>query len=170
MQATATRYGVNYSQVYSSPLSRCSRFARAWCAQHQNLDAVEDFSLIEANLGAWEGLEIEQVKMQEPVRLQKFWKDPLNNSPEGAETLLQMQQRIASFVERKIEQHQGEQLLLVSHSGLIRAFIMSILGANDSAWRTLQVPHGGLTRVRYYHQQGYPDWCSLEFHGLKAVS
>ncbi|WP_164880853.1 histidine phosphatase family protein [Aestuariirhabdus litorea] len=165
MESSLSAAGADYQRVLTSPLSRCAGFAHPW-AQQQGVPSIELELLVEGSLGRWEGKTLEQLELSDGQALQDFWRDPLAFPPPGAESLDQLQARMAQVMALILDQHRGESLLVVTHSGVIRAAIMDLLGCGPQAWRTLAVPHGSLSRVRVYHQQGSADWFQLECFGV----
>ncbi|MCL6414732.1 histidine phosphatase family protein [Aestuariirhabdus sp. Z084] len=165
MSQTLDQWGLDYDQVFSSPLSRCAGFAQHW----SKLSAIEcqlSPLLIEGNLGEWDGQTITALEQSHSDALERFWLDPLGNLPPGAETLDAMQHRMQDEIARIVQQYKGQRLLLVSHSGLIRGYLMALLGADTKAWRTLAVPHASLSRIKIYHHNSAEDWYQLEAQGM----
>ena len=72
--------------IISSTLSRCLDFARE-LGQRSGIDMKAESRLVEIGFGEWEGRTAGELEQEEPGQVQRFLKDPLNNTPPGAETL-----------------------------------------------------------------------------------
>ena len=78
-----------------------------------------------------------------------FFEDPGNYIPvEGAESIAEIKERAASFLEEEILPREGmeERLMLVSHGGMIRAFLSVLLDLSDKDfWNGKVSPNCGAT-------------------------
>ena len=109
-----------FTKVYSSPLTRCLSFARKYFGEVET-----DARLMELNFGAFEGLTWEEIF--ERADGKKWFDDYLNCPTPGGESYAQMTDRVRSFYEEKIAGKEGD-ILLVTHSGVLRAFLIILKG------------------------------------------
>ncbi|WP_426417880.1 histidine phosphatase family protein [Aestuariirhabdus sp. LZHN29] len=165
METTLSAVAPGYDLALTSPLSRCSGFAEHWAAVH-GVECQQTELLVEGSLGVWEGRSVTDVENEDPQGLARFWAEPLRYPPKGAETLEALQLRMTRFVASILESHRGSNILMVTHSGLIRAYLMALLGCESSAWRTIMIAHGSLCRIKIYHQEGKDDWFQVERYGV----
>ena len=75
-----------WDAVVSSPLCRCADFG-AELAQRHGLPLQIEPRFKEIGFGAWEGRSADELQAQDPLCLWRFYDDPLNNTPPGAEPL-----------------------------------------------------------------------------------
>ena len=104
--------------------------------------------LREVGFGAWEGRTPEDILRDRPDEYAAFYKDPVNNRPSGAEPLPDFYQRVIRSFERIQKDYQGQQLLLVTHAGVIRAVMTCIMQAPLASMYRLGIGYAGFCRVR----------------------
>ncbi|MEO5343288.1 MAG: histidine phosphatase family protein [Gammaproteobacteria bacterium SHHR-1] len=154
--------------IISSPLLRCRAFAERLSQRHGLPLAIEpDFR--EVGFGCWEGLSPDQVAEQQPQAYAAFYQDPLRNRPEGAEDLEGFSQRVSTALERAVERHAGEHLLVVAHAGVIRAVLGLALQAPPSAWYRARIDTAGISRFRRDENGPEPGGIRLEFHNRQGL-
>ncbi len=133
--------------ILSSPLSRCRAFAEELAARH-GLPLAFDERLMEIGFGAWEGRTAEDLMRDDPDVLMRFWNDPLNNTPPGAESLACFRDRVDAAWQDMLMRHRGRHVLVVCHAGVIRMCVACMLDMPLDRLFRIQVPNAGLTRVR----------------------
>ncbi len=148
--------------VVSSSLLRCAEFAQEMAERHQ-LPLVLDKRLMELGFGEWEGKTATELMQEDPDNLTRFWSDPINNPPPGAETLHEFQARVIEGWFDAIEQHKGKHILMVGHAGMMRMIIREVLGMPLDNMFRLQVPNAGISRITVDHfEEG--ELSRLHFH------
>ncbi len=138
----------HWDRVVSSPLSRCHAFARALAEQY-TLPVMTLHDLREVGFGAWEGRSSTEIRKTHPQEYQRFYADPVNNRPKGAEDLHAFGQRVAAAMEGMATDHAGERILVIVHAGVIRAALGHVLQAPAAAWYRTRVDNAGITRFHY---------------------
>lgn len=115
----------NFRAVYSSPLTRCKKLAEIIAG---SMPVQIDPRLKELNFGDWEMLDWKQISQTETAQ-QWFsnWTDV--PCPEG-ESYFELIDRVKDFLSNLQNKHPQENILIVTHSGVIRAFI-SLLNRVD---------------------------------------
>jgi alpha-ribazole phosphatase len=147
---TAVADHAPWSRILSSPLSRCSAFAEELALRHTlPLEIFDAFS--EIGFGAWEGKSAEQLMAEDAQILYRFWSDPLNNTPPGAETLAAFEQRVIGQWHTTLAQYVGEHLLIVGHAGVMRMIISHVLGMPVEKMFRLQIPNAAISRIQVDH-------------------
>lgn len=155
-----------WQKVFSSPLQRCGGFAQSY-ATAGNVPLVLDKNLIEIDFGDWEGRDVSAVWRDFPQQAEAFWRNPEDNPPPGGETIAELQSRISGFLDRVIAGEE-DNLLVVSHGGVIRGILATVLKLPPSSWSTLQLDHASLSRIQlgFENVQGGGDdkgWASVAF-------
>lgn len=137
-----------WDAVLTSPLARCHAFAEA-LANERGWPLYQDADLRELNFGDWEGCTIEQIKARDGKRLAEFWAGDEDYPAPGGETLAAFQQRVASAWAYWVKRLQGQRILLVCHSGVIRMVMAEILGISAArSVANVQVPYASRSRIR----------------------
>jgi len=131
-----------WTLIISSPMRRCRAFADALAERH-GLQVHEDTRLREVGFGDWEGRTRDQI---EPEEYERFYDDPVNNRPVGAEPLDAFGRRVGAALDEAARRHAGEHLLIPAHAGVIRAAIGHVLKTDPIHWYRTRVPNAAITR------------------------
>lgn len=134
--------------IVSSPLSRCKAFAEQLAARH-GLPLDVDARLMEIGFGAWEGRTAERLRAEDPEQIRRFYHDPVNARPVGAEPLEVFRIRVIAAFDELAQRHAGEHVLLVTHAGVMRAVVAHVLSAPLEAIYRIDVDYAAVTRVRF---------------------
>jgi len=157
----ATEHGTEWDVIISSPLKRCYDFAKQLSDKHQ-LPLIIDDSLRERHFGDWEGKSTTEINQAD---LELFWQEPATFTPPNAESLI-------NFVTRsqnawiKLKQQPYKKPLVITHGGIIRAFIGEVLSMPIDALLLLEVPYANISRIRV-PEQGKD---SLVYHHLPQAN
>ncbi|WP_303905475.1 histidine phosphatase family protein [Thiohalomonas denitrificans] len=152
-----------WDAIVSSPLLRCRAFA-AELAKQNAIALAYDARLKEIGFGEWEGKTAKTLMDEDPDILMRFWSDPLNNTPPGAETLVEFQNRIITVWHSILDEYAGRHILIVGHAGQMRMVIRHVLEMPLDRMFRIQVPNAGVTRIRV-DGQGDEALPRLMFHG-----
>ncbi len=139
---------VPWDRVGSSPLLRCSDFARELCEQH-DLPLRLDDCLKEVGFGDWEGRTRAEIQARDADRYFAFYEDPVNQRPSGAEPLMDFFGRVSEALESLVADFPGQHVLVVTHAGVIRAAVAHALVLDPAVAYRIQVNNAGLTRLCY---------------------
>jgi probable phosphoglycerate mutase len=106
--------------IYSSDLRRAYETARIVAAS-KGMEVIVDPDLREIDFGTWEGLTSDEIEHRFPGDL-GLWREQ-GQTPErrGGETHDQLRERVLAAAHRIAVAHPGEQVLVVSHGGALRA-------------------------------------------------
>lgn len=151
-----------WNVIVSSTLSRCAAFAGE-LAQRHAIPLELDARLMEIGFGEWEGRTAAEVTAQDAMLLKRFWLDPLNNVPPGAEKMTAFRDRVIPAWEDILTRHHGKHVLIVGHAGVIRMVVRHVLDMPLERVFRLSVPNAGITRVRV-ERNGEQTLPTLLFH------
>jgi broad specificity phosphatase PhoE len=117
--------------VYSSPLQRAYLTAQA-IAECHGLEVLHNDALIESNFGQWEGLTAKEVKARgtKDAEIQRTWQDDPTLAPPQGESLEAMSKRVLAAVTAIVQEHPGQTIVLVTHTGPLKAILCAALGAS----------------------------------------
>jgi len=143
-------------KLLTSPLARAKKLAQA-VGQVQGLNLIEDSALEEMGFGILEGLTVEESEKRFPEAVEGFMSgDPTYRIPEG-ESGEEFARRVIDAIDGYMLE--GEDVLLVSHGGVIRIAIEYLLGTEKGfAWK-LEVGNGCLMEIE----------CSNGYNTLKTL-
>lgn len=121
--------------VIASDLQRAVETARAVadaCGRH----VVTDPALREVDVGLWTGKGHEQIAELYPEEW-AAWSSGLDVRRGGGETYAELAARIDAALQRLLVEHAGKRILVVSHGGSIKSWIVRLLGASSEGLRAL---------------------------------
>lgn len=137
-----------WDRIISSPLSRCRDFAEE-LGGRRRLPVTVESDLREVGFGAWEGYTPDEIATLDPNAYESFYRDPVHCRPVGAEPLEEFAGRVTRAFQEIVRRHAGERILVVSHAGVMRAIVASVIGAGPEAMYRIQVRNAGVSRIRY---------------------
>ena len=136
----------DWNRIVSSPLRRCADFARD-LAQRQGLPLAIDARLREIHFGEWEGKTASGLLAADPEAVTRFWNDPVNHPPPGAEDVRALEARVLLAWEELVARHAGERLLVVTHGGPLRIILGRVQGLSLAESLRLEVAHAQRFRM-----------------------
>jgi alpha-ribazole phosphatase len=136
---------MTFDSIYTSPLQRCVKLAEAL-----NLgNAIEDARLKELHFGDWEMQAWDDI----PRHIFDDWAhDYANKAPPNGETFSQLQQRSIHFLQEIMQKHAGENILVISHGGLIRALLAHVLNMELKGLFRFTIDHASVTQLDFSQQ------------------
>jgi broad specificity phosphatase PhoE len=131
-------------------------------ARQLGIPPVIDERLNEIDSGCIEGMSDEEIQQNYPEVWQGFHERSTDFCfPEG-ETGEEARQRIAGFLEEKRQAHSDENILLVSHEGLIRILMCHLMDLPVYKRWNFHVDFCGITELTY--QPDYQAWKLIRFN------
>jgi alpha-ribazole phosphatase len=132
-----------WDQIITSPLQRCSSFAKEFAEAHA-IPCFEEARLRELHFGQWEGRSAKQILSTAPEALQNFWRDPLAHPPPGGESLEYFQSRVVKAWERLLADHPQQKILLITHGGVIRVLLRYLQQTDLNQLFDIEVKHAAM--------------------------
>lgn len=131
--------------IYASDLSRAFETAQI-VARRLRLPIEQLPDLREIHLGSWSGLTRDEIMQRFPGALVTF-----HYAPDG-ETRDIFGQRISSAIAHLAKQHPGERLMLVTHGGVIRTFLLHIYEAQGQLHAYVPpITNTSITEIQFQH-------------------
>ena len=140
--------GYKVAAAYVSPFTRARETAEVALRESGvRLTVIEE--LRELSLGDWEGCTVDEVRAREGDPYRAWLRAPHDCPPPGGEPLPVVSERVRAAVERIAAAHpNGDDVLIVSHGGVISVYACALLGCSfNQLWR-LRVDNCSLTVVR----------------------
>ncbi len=117
--------------VYSSPFTRCRQTIELY-ASRAGFTPIFEEELGEVFVGAWEGLSFEEIISEDEELARKFRdQEAMFSLAPGGETGRQLRSRVVTAVEAVLRRHRDGDVLLVTHGGVINAYIGHLLGLDQ---------------------------------------
>ncbi len=155
----------NITQVFSSPIDRARETAEP-LARKLGVPVQLCDDLIEVDFGDWTGRNISEL---EPLESWKQWnlRRGLATIPNG-ETMLRIQVRMVSTMQRLNRQFPDVAIALVSHGDPIRAAVAACLGMPLDMLHRLEIDFASVSLVAFSNWGGQVRFTNLTFPGPHA--
>ncbi|MEW6733712.1 MAG: histidine phosphatase family protein [Acidobacteriota bacterium] len=135
--------------VYSSDLAR-TMFAANLIAQTHNLSVESMQQLREINMGEWEGKSLSQINTTDPEKLTRLFNNPREFCYPGGESFLEFEDRIDRALKMILAAHRYGSVAVVTHGGVSRLILASILEMLPKNWLRLAQDFGCLNIIDWY--------------------
>ncbi|MES2308501.1 MAG: histidine phosphatase family protein [Verrucomicrobiota bacterium] len=122
------------SSIWASPLSRTIETAEILAKPH-GLKVNPCADLREISHGHWEQLTRKEVEVSFPEEATAWDEDPYTFAPTGGESGLAVTARALPALLSIVQQHEGENVLVISHKATIRLLLSSLLGFDPRRYR-----------------------------------
>jgi alpha-ribazole phosphatase/probable phosphoglycerate mutase len=132
--------------VYSSPLSRALQTARPIAATF-GLEPVEHAGLQELDFGDLEGCPYDRIEADHPDLFRRWLDRPAGVRFPGGESLAEVADRALAAIGEIRDRHEGEEVAVVAHGGVLRVVLGDALGLADAALFRLDQAFGGVSVV-----------------------
>jgi len=80
--------------------------------------------------------------------LNMWWQSPSQVTPPSGEDFHDFRARVLKAFKIMLKEYQGKRILVVTHSGVIRVIIMSILGMQDASLFRLNVDYASYSKIQ----------------------
>jgi len=148
-----------------SPLSRTRRTAETiFTAGYSPVRLEIEPDVIEQSLGDWQGLPHADLPSKLEFGAHAFWPLRANECPPGGESLIQVIARTGKALDRLADQHRGEDVVIVSHGGAIRAALAHAIRSDPDVVLNFSIQNLSLTRLER-HPEGWRVVCVNELPG-----
>lgn len=151
-----------WSHIISSPLSRCRDFAERTAEKVQLAPLVQD-QWQEIDYGDWDGMLIKDWRVAAADQFKAFRNDLSALAPPNGEDYLSFKDRITSAFEGLAELPNDSHVLVVTHGGVLRVVLPTVLGMPLNKSFPLHIPFACYSRVTINVDHGSMN-CALMFH------
>lgn len=158
----------NWTHVISSPLQRCRRFAEE-LSQNLQIDLAVIEQWQEIDYGDWDGMPLSEWRQQAAGQFKEFRKDLSKLVPPNGEDYLSFRDRVLAAWQALTELEDGSHVLLVTHGGVLRVVLPTVLGMELNRSNPLHIPFACFSRVSLEVSEGRMN-SSLLFHNAAEYS
>jgi alpha-ribazole phosphatase len=146
---------VNFNRVYVSEMKRTEQTAKA-ILDNRKCSMTKDSRINERNFGVFEGKSYDEIKKKFPEKWELWCEDWKNTVPQEGESYIQFYSKVKDFMD-DILKLKDDNILIVTHSGVIRSIYCYILDNNlDFFWK-FGSKNGDITLVKYEYENLYID-------------
>lgn len=129
------------SRVYSSTMLRARQTAGAIAgALGRDAQTLED--LQECHVGRWEGMDWGRIQQEYPEAHRRFSENPEQHPYLGGESYGDVHRRARPVLERLLQTHAGEQIVVVAHNVVNRVLTAELLGLEIRQAQSLRQGNG----------------------------
>lgn len=146
LRAACAAFDTPVTSIASSPLARCSAFARELAAHHALPLTLRD-DLREIDFGDWENLAPDAAQAATPALFAKFQTNPEGTSPPNGEPFDAFKQRVLADFDACLAQSRGGHLLMVTHAGVMRVLLASLMNMSWAGTYRVAIPPAGGFRL-----------------------
>jgi len=141
------------AQVVVTPLTRTQlTFAALVRAGYPDQKLQVEKSFIEQDFGHWQGRAIAEFTNRVMEDKHPFWPIHAAETPPGGESFQDMIHRVGEGMERLSSSHRGDDVIVISHGGAIRAACAYALGLNPHQALSLSIENISLTRLERHDE------------------
>lgn len=125
-----------YELILSSPLIRARQTSQI-ISDKLHVDIEYDTNLREQDFGGWEGRRLMDIRQQAPGEIERQESRGWEFCPPGGESRTLVLKRVLRAIKKAAKALDGKQVLVVSHSSVIKTIIYNVL---DRAFATDETP------------------------------
>jgi broad specificity phosphatase PhoE len=165
-QAQATRNLLAIRPIdacYCSPLLRAVETAQIVAAPH-NIAPIPLESLIECDIGRWEGLDWQTVRRSDEATYHHFMNGPGEFGYPGGESFADVHRRVADALEDLFANHAGQAILVVGHHVVNRTYLAGLLGLPLHQARQVILDNCGISIVIRENGETSVQTLNARFH------
>lgn len=157
-----------WQTIITSPLIRCAEFSHA-LAEKTQLPVQCEPALQEMHFGDWEGQPINDIWKTQQDKVEQWFSDPVSYPPPNGEAADVFAARVSACFLSLIREHQGKQLLIVSHGGVMRMLLAQCLSMSLLDINRFDIPYACLSRLHIISsQQEGKEYYRLVAHNMTS--
>jgi probable phosphoglycerate mutase len=137
--------------IYASDLDRAQVTAQA-VASATGVKLQTDPRLRERHYGAFQGLTYEEIETQWPQQAKSWRERDPEFAPEGGESLLDLYARVLPTLDMLAQRHAGEQIVWVTHGGVIDVLYRAATRQDLTIRRTWDLGNTAINRLLWTQQ------------------
>jgi probable phosphoglycerate mutase len=145
---------VDLDAVYTSPLVRAYQTAEIVC-EGRTIAPIREEGFNNISLGAWEGRPKSEVEKEHPREFKLWRTEPEKLRMEGAETLVEVQQRAVSTLLRITGERGGRALTVVTHRAVLKPLIAGLLGIPEPYFWKLTPETASYSILEHTQERGF---------------
>jgi alpha-ribazole phosphatase len=145
-QNKTTALTPNWTHLISSPLLRCRAFAEH-LASATGLDLQVNSQWQEIDYGEWDGMPLLEWRKQAAPQFKEFREDLSKLVPPNGEPYLSFRDRVLMAWQEISTLEDGSHVLVVTHGGVLRVVLPTVLGMPLNRSNPLHIPFASLSRV-----------------------
>jgi len=132
--------------IYVSPLKRAIATAEP-IAKQKGLPLIVDEHFKEINFGEWEGHTVGELTVEYGKQYTDFFDNPFGHPMPGEGSFHKVAERSIAGFHEIMKKHKGQRVAIVSHGGLLRVFMIELLGLDLNMYRRMWLTNTSISMV-----------------------
>lgn len=146
-EMNASQSTPSWTHLISSPLKRCRVFAEHLAGETGlSLQVAQDWQ--EIDYGDWDGMQLSDWRVEAGPQFKEFRKDASRLLPPNGEAFLTFKDRVLVAWREIAELPDGSHVLVVTHGGVLRVVLPTVLGMPLNRSFPLHIPFASFSRVQ----------------------
>ncbi|RMG77387.1 MAG: MSMEG_4193 family putative phosphomutase [Chloroflexi bacterium] len=139
--------------IYASPLERTMETAQAIQRHHPHLHIQENLQLAEVQYGDWEGEKIADLRQRKMWQVVQEYPSRAG-FPKG-ETMRAVQVRAVNEIERLVQDHPNQTVIVVSHADIIKMVMAHYLGMHLDNFQRIVISPASINTLMLGHSRPF---------------
>ncbi|MBC8059192.1 MAG: histidine phosphatase family protein [Clostridiaceae bacterium] len=136
-----------FDYIYTSPLKRAIQTAEI-LSESSKINPRIELELREINFGDWEGLTIKEIETNFPEKFIDWRNDELNAPMCGGDlSLKKASTRAKEAILEIVKAHQGKNIVLVAHGGIIKAGLIGIFDWKMTMYHKIVLGNTSVSKI-----------------------
>jgi len=141
------RFLNSFDHIYTSPLKRAIQTAEI-ISKGSNTTPIVELHLREINFGEWEGLTIKEIEENFPEKFTKWRNDELDGPLCGGDLSIKNASiRAKKAIIETAKKHQGENIIIVAHGGIIKAGLIGIFDFKMTMYHKIILANTSVSKI-----------------------
>lgn len=157
----------DFDKVFTSPLSRAYKTAEIITSKKKYTINTRD-ELLEIDFGKWQGLVWSEIVKTHPDLFGEFERERDLSKVYQGESFQDLQNRAIRFLEF-LSDAPYENVLAVSHTGLIKVLVCHVLGLDLPKRSNFNINNLSITRLNYSKERGWTLLSLNEYEYLDSL-
>jgi len=136
------------SAIVTSPVRRTRESAEI-AAGVLAKQVSEEHGFAEMEFGDWDGLTFAEVKERFPGEIDR-WLGSLEEAPRGGESFRTVEKRVLAGLDRLLDEHHGQTVMVVSHVTPIKTLVARALEADLDAVYRMELAPASISVITFY--------------------
>lgn len=140
---------VDFQKIYSSDLVRASATAEI-IAGARGIQVEQDVAWREIDMGNWEGCSLSDLYQTDPEMVSELFEDPGSFQYPNGESFRVFTSRIQESLKSLVATYTDGDIALVTHAGVIRTIVGTVLEMPMSLWLRVAQDYGCLNILEWH--------------------
>lgn len=133
--------------IYTSDLSRAEETAQIIGAV-LGVQPVRDSRLRELNIGAFQGLTVQEIQQRYPQEYAAFLAEPFTYLLPQGESRRLLQERVTAVLRESTTRSDVRRIAIVTHGGVVKMLLSAVCPAKETEFQAMDIPNTSITILK----------------------